>query len=208
MMRGASPLQNGPTSTLPAYVAAQGRDDLSVGTILITPQNSGAVAARVVWGGTDTLGGHSTVTATRTATTEKDEEVAALTADLVGSSSEDVVSRVAAHGIRFIVVAPASDSETDAARALRLSAETALDQRDDLDVVGETPKGSLWRVSTEVADRPDAPSDVQRLSALVALVQLVVFAAALLLSLPTAASRRQARRMPRTVGPRAREEER
>ena len=208
MLRGASLLQNGPASTLPAYVAAQGRDDLSVGTILITPQNSGAVAARVVWGGSDTIGGHSTITATRTETTDQDEEVAELTADLVTSSSEDVVSRVAAHGIRFIVVAPASDAETDAARALRLSAETALNQRDDLDVVGETPKGSLWRVSTDVADRPAPSAADHRLTVLIALIQLVVFAAALLLSLPTAASRRQARRMPRTVGPRAREEER
>ena len=208
MLRGASPLQNGPVSTLPAYVAAQGRDDMSVGTILITPQNSGAVSARVVWGGSDTLSGHSTITATRTAPTDQDREVAALTADLISSTSEDIVSRVAAHGIRFVVVAPASTTETDAARALRLSAETALNQRDDLDVVGATPKGSLWRVDADVAPRPVPSRTVQQVAVVLAAVQLVVIAAALLLSVPTAASRRQARRMPRTVGPRAREEER
>lgn len=208
MVRGTSSLQNGPASTLPAYVAAQGADDLTVGTILITPQNSGAVAARVVWGGSDTLGGHSTVTATRNEASADDREVAALTADLVSSSSEDVVSRAAALGIRFIVVAPESDAESDAARALRLTAETALNQREDLDVVGATPKGSLWRVSADVTARPGADASDQRLAVAISLIQLVVFAVALLLSLPTAASRRQARRMPRTVGPRAREEER
>ncbi len=208
MMRGTSPLQNGPVSTLPAYVAAQGRDDMTVGTILITPQASGAVAARVVWGGSDTLGGHSTLAATRTAATDQDREVAELTADLIGSTSEDIVGRVAAHGIQFVVVAPESDTETDAARALRLSAQTALDQRDDLDAVGATPKGSLWRVDAAVADRPSPSGAAHRLAVALAAVQLVVIAVALLLSVPTAASRRQARRMPRTVGPRAREEER
>ncbi|QEW00602.1 glycosyltransferase family 2 protein [Microbacterium caowuchunii] len=208
MMRDASMLRNGPSSTLPAYVAAQGRDDLSVGTILITPLDSGAAAARVVWGGSETIAGQSTVAETRTVPDAQDEEVAELTADLVTATSDDIVSRVAAHGIRFIVLAPASDSETDAARALRLSAETALDQRDQLDTVGVTPKGTLWRVSADVADRPGPSAADRQLAVLIALIQLVVVAAALLLSVPTASSRRQARRMPRTVGPRAREEER
>ncbi|MCC4907829.1 glycosyltransferase [Microbacterium sp. cx-59] len=208
MLRGTALLQNGPSTTLPAYVAAQGADDLSVGTILITPQNSGAVAARVVWGGSDTLGGHSTLTATRPAPTEDDREVAALTADLVSASSEDVVRRAAALGIQFVVVAPESATESDAARALRLTAETALNERSDLDAVGPTPKGTLWRISTDVADRPGASAADDRLTLAISLIQFVVFAVALLLSVPTAASRRQARRMPRTVGPRAREEER
>ncbi|WP_159502504.1 glycosyltransferase [Microbacterium sp. 18062] len=208
MVRGTALLQNGPVSTLPAYVAAQGRDDQSVGTIIITPQDSGAVAARVVWGGSDTLGGHSTVSATRTAPTAQDEEVAALTADLITSTSQDVVSRVAAHGIRFVVLAAGTDSETDAARAMRLSAETALDQREELDDGGDTPKGSLWRISADAADRPGASAAEHRVAIGIGAVQLVVVAVAVLLSLPTAASRRQARRTPRTVGPRAREEER
>ncbi len=207
MGRGQSELQSGSPSTLPAYVAAQGRDDSSVGTIVLSPLADGSVAAQVVWGGSETLSGASTLDATRSVASASDQEVAELTADLVTSTSEDVVARVAAAGIRFIVVAPETSDESDAARALRLSAQTALDQRDDLDVVGATPKGTLWRVTTDVAERPAPSAELVRQGWAVAAVQLVVVAIALLLSFPTAASRREARRTPRTVGPRSREEQ-
>ncbi|MEV7693139.1 glycosyltransferase [Microbacterium sp. NPDC089189] len=207
-LRDASLLQNGPAATLPAYVAAQGRDDQSVGTIVLSPQGDGSIATRVVWGGSDSLGGQSTLTSTRLEPTDADREVAALTADLVTSTSDDIVARVAAHGISFVVIAPAVEGESDAARAVRLSAGTALDQRRDLDDVGTTPKGELWRVTSDVAARPVPTASDHRLTVGIAAVQLVTVAVALLLSFPTAASRRQARRTPRAVGPRAREEQR
>ena len=67
--------------------------------------------------------------------------------------------------------------------------------------MGETAKGSLWRVTTDVADRPGVAASVHATAALVATVQLAVLGAALLLALPTAASRREARQTPRVVGP-------
>ena len=73
--------------------------------------------------------------------------------------------------------------------------------RDTLDAVGETTKGTLWRVTTEVSARPAVEASVHATAAIVATVQLVVMASALLLALPTAASRREARRTPRVVGP-------
>ena len=84
---------------------------------------------------------------------------------------------------------------------MRLSVTTSLDQRDTLDSVGETAKGTLWRVTTEVAARPSVPAAVHVTASLVAGAQLAVLAAALLLALPTAASRREAKRTPRVVGP-------
>ncbi|MDQ1127906.1 glycosyltransferase family 2 protein [Microbacterium sp. SORGH_AS_0888] len=206
VVRDRAPLQNGPASTLPAYVAAQGRGDAVPGTLVITPLADGSVAARVVWGASDTLNGQSTVLATRTSATPADEEVAQLVADLVTPTAEDAVGRLAERGIRFVVVSPAVDGETDRARALRLTATTALDQRNELDDVGATPKGTLWRVTADVAPRAAAPDP--HLGAVITIVQLLVVAAALLLSVPTATSRRQARRTSRMVGPRAREEER
>ncbi|HBS76232.1 MAG TPA: glycosyl transferase, partial [Microbacterium sp.] len=59
LAREASLLTNGPESTLPAYVAAEGRDDPDVGTILLTPQSDGGLSAEVVWGGSETLGGQT-----------------------------------------------------------------------------------------------------------------------------------------------------
>ncbi len=201
MARGTSLLTNGPMSTLPAYVSAAGREDPDVGTIVITPQNEGGTSSRVVWGGSETLNGQATIISSRTSGTASDQEVATLTANLVTSAADDVVGQLAALGVSFVLLAPSTPPESEVARAFRLSAATALDQRDGLDAVGETDKGVLWRVTQDVEPRPDAPAAVTDLARGIALVQVAAVAVALLLAIPTAASRRQARRSPRVVGP-------
>lgn len=196
--RGATFLTNGPASTLPAYVAAEGRDDPDVGTLVLTPQNAGGVAADVVWGGSETLGGQTALVSTATRPTPADETLANLSADLVSASAGDAVAGVAAEGIGFVLLAPAPDPESDGARAFRLSAQTALDQRDGLDAVGVTPKGTLWRVTVPVADRDEA--SVRERARWIAFAQAAAFAIALLLAVPTAGARRAAQRSPRVVG--------
>ncbi|MFH8250764.1 glycosyltransferase [Microbacterium sp. B2969] len=196
--RGATFLTLGPASTLPAYVAAEGRDDPDVGTLVLTPQNAGGVAAEVVWGGSETLGGQTTIVSTRTEASAQDRRLANLSADLVTASAGDAVTDAAADGIGFVLLAPAADPESDAARSFRLSAQTALDQRDDLDAVGVTPKGALWRVTVPIAPRAEA-ADPQR-TRWIAFGQLAAVAVALLLALPTAGARRAAQRTPRVVG--------
>lgn len=197
-VRGESTLTSGPASTLPAYVAAEGRDDPDIGTLVLTPQSAGGVAAEVVWGGSETIGGQATIVSTATEATPADVELANLAVDLVGASAVDAVAGVAAEGIGFVLLAPTPQPETDSARAFRLSAETALDQRDGLDAVGVTPKGTLWRVTVPTAERPEASTG--ELGGWIAAAQLAVFAVALLLAVPTAAARRAAQRTPRVVG--------
>ncbi|MFE5409099.1 glycosyltransferase [Microbacterium sp. NPDC056569] len=199
--RGAATIANGPASTLPAFVAAEGREDPDVGTIVLTPQADGGVAAQVVWGASETIGGQSTLLSTRTVPTAQDEELAVFAADLVTPSSEDVVAQLAARGIGFILLAPATPPETDAARTTRLSAMTALGQRDTLVVVGDTAKGELWRVVDDIAPRPEEAASVSVLGRWVAFGQIAIFGIALLLAVPTATSIREARRTPRVVGP-------
>lgn len=201
MTRRTATIANGPESTLPAFVAAQGRDDPDVGTIVLTPQAAGGVSATVVWGASETLGGQTTMLATRTRPTPQDAVVAELAADLVTSSADDVVAGLSEVGISFILLAPAMPTESDAARTMRLSASTALNQRDTLDSVGDTAKGELWRVIGEVAPRPQEAASVVGIARLIAIGQLIVLGIALLLAVPTAASRREARRTPRVVGP-------
>ncbi|WP_345801905.1 glycosyltransferase [Microbacterium sp. AZCO] len=196
--RGATFLTNGPASTLPAYVAAEGRDDPDVGTLVLTPQNQGGVATAVVWGGSETLGGQTTIVSTRTEASAEDRALANLAADLVTASAGDAITEAASEGIEFVLLAPAADPESDAARSFRLSAQTALDQRDGLDAVGTTPKGALWRVTVDTAPRPVA-SDAE-LTRWIAFGQLAVVAIALLLAIPTVAARRAAQRTPRVVG--------
>ena len=163
------------------------------------------MSSEVVWGGSETLDGQSTVVSTATVATTQDVAIAELTADLVTSSADDVVARLADAGIRFVLLAPAPAPESDAARALRLEASTSMNQRDTLDAVGDTVKGSLWRVTSDVADRPGVPTAVHAIARLIAVVQLIVVGIAILLALPTATSRRAARRTPRVVGPHWRE---
>lgn len=197
---GRSTLVNGPVSTLPAFVAAEGRGSLDLGTIVLDPRADG-LRVDVVWGGSATLSGQSTLQATRTSPTPEDLELADLAADLVTPSSDDVVSRLAAHGIAFVLLESAPAGEDDVIRGTRLGAATSLDQRDSLDPVGETSRGDLWRVNAEVTPRPELDAHRLGLQRLVAASSLGVLLVALLLAVPTAASRRTARRTPRIVGP-------
>ena len=114
-----------------------------------------AVGARSCGAGARPSAGRRRSSSTRTEPTAQDVELAELAADLVTSSAEDVVAQLADWGISFVLLAPAAPPESDAARTMRLSASTAIDQRETLDAVGDTAKGTLWRVTSDVADRAD-----------------------------------------------------
>lgn len=193
-------LTNGPVSTLPAFIAAEGRGSLAVGTLVLDPRADG-LRVQVVWGGSATLSGQSTLEATRTSADEQDRELAALAVDLVSPSTDDAVARLAARGIGFVLLEPAAPSQGDVALGDRLGAATSLDQRDLLDRVGATSRGDLWRVNTDVVPRAALDDHREGLQRLVTLGSLAVLIVALLLAVPTAASRRIARRTPRIVGP-------
>jgi len=197
--RDEATLANGPDSTLPAYVDAEGRGDPRTATFVLTAQSRGGIAAEVVWGASATLGGQTTLQSVRSGTTPGDEATATTTADLVTGSAGDVVERLAAQGIGYVLLASAAEGETDAARATRLAAKASLDRRGDLESVGDTGKGELWFVSGDVVPRsPTAAEEAQAWRG--GALQLGVVVVALLLALPTAATIRQARREPRIVG--------
>ncbi len=193
-------------ATLPAYVAAQARAGEPAGTLVITTLGERELAARVVWGGSDTLLSRPTVRSTALEPSAGDRELGQVAVDLVSSTDPDAVARAAGHGIGYIVLAPAPADRADAARVSQLAAAATLDQRPTLESVGDTPKGSLWRVTGEVAPRPAPPPATAGWATLIALVQAAVMVAALLLAVPTGATRRQARRVSRIVGPRPRED--
>ncbi|MEV7767470.1 glycosyltransferase [Microbacterium sp. NPDC086615] len=195
-----SVLTNGPTSTLPAFVAAEGRGSTAIGTIVLDPRADG-LRVDVVWGGSATVGGQSTVQATRIEAQPADRELAALAADLTTPSSDDVIERLGERGIGFVLLQSASAGENDVIRGARLASATSLDQRDALDGVGTTSRGDLWRVTASVQPRPPLDDHQARVQSLVTFGSLGVLLVALLLAVPTSASRRVARRTPRIVGP-------
>ncbi len=196
-LRGATPLTNGPASSLPAFVAAEGRADPSIGTIVVTPLADGSASATVVWGASETLGGQTTLASARVTATPGDDRLAQLTADLVVPSAVDIASELGREGVAFVLLAPPASPPSGAATAFASRAEAAIDERAGFESVGETGRGLLWRVASDVeAPQPVAPV----MAAWTGAVQAAVFAIALLLAIPTRSSRQEARRRPRVVG--------
>jgi len=198
--RDASPLADGPTSTLPAYVGAQAGTTPDLGTLVLTPREDGSLAASAVWGESATLGGQSTLGATATEVSDSDRRLAELAGDLVSSAGDGPTEALREAGLRFVLLAGGADGVPDAERSTRFAAAAALDQRAGFVRVGETPRGTLWRLDAEPAPR-EGLSAAEAAAATTALTaQLAALAIALLLAVPTRATRRAARALPRVVG--------
>ena len=194
---GRSELTDGPTSTLPAYVAAQAGPDRPIGTLVLTPQNDGGLSANVAWGASETLGSQTTLLST--ATTIQGTDITTLAVDLLSARDFDAADALREVGISYVLLAQVDD-EVDRARTLRTSAVTSLNQRAGFVQAGETDRGVLWRLKGDVSARPVLTAGESATARLVITLQLVVVFAALLLSIPTRASRRAARAQSRIVG--------
>ena len=194
---GHSALRDGPESTLPAFVAAQSTAEHERATLVLTPLNDGSLSARVVWGSSDTLSAQTTMLSTATVA---DDELAVVAVDLLSARDFDASGTLAVDGISFVLLAE-TPGETDRARTLRGSAVTAIDQRAGFVKAGQTQRGTLWRIESEtIADRPALSDTQQATMRAVTGAQLLVVLAAILLSIPTRASRRAARSRSRIVG--------
>ena len=77
---------------------------------------------------------------------------------------------------------------------------TSLDQRAGFVQAGSTDRGVLYRLEAEASPRDPLSSAQQATARLVVTTQIVLVLAALLLSVPTRASRRAARARSRIVG--------
>ncbi|MGO1848233.1 glycosyltransferase [Microbacterium sp.] len=197
--RDDAALTNGPTSTLPAYVGAEAAGDADVGTLIIAARDDGSVAARVVWGESETLGGQSTLEATDVVISDDDRRIAELTGDLVSGTSADAAAQLGEFGLRFVLLADGGDL-SDAARSTSLEAVTAIDQRDGFARVGQTARGMLWRLDADPEARQGLTTAERATAGGVLTAQAAILLAAILLSVPTGASRRAARGMPTVLG--------
>lgn len=205
--RSDSALANGPISTLPAYVGAESDAGDEVGTLILSPREDGSVATRVVWGESETLGGQSTLEATDVSVSDDDRAVAGLAGDLVSSSNKEATETLRGMGLRFVLLSSGSDDLSDAERNRRLTAVTSIDQRDGFTRVGQTARGVLWRLEEDPEPREGLSAGQTAVATTTTLVQGIALLAAILLSVPTGQTRRQARAMPRVIG-RGYEEER
>jgi GT2 family glycosyltransferase len=211
---GTSDVVAGSGRTLPAYVDAAAGEDPSVGTLRITPLEDGSVAVRFLPGRGDVLDGQSTIMRTGDPTAEADARIAQLAGNLVSRSGLDTAPELASLGVDFVLLSTepadiAALADADATelaeedvrgpRDLAADAIAALTANPAVDYVGPTDAGELWR-NVAVADRPAPAAADPFWSRAVPVAWAVVFLVALLVAVPTSASREAARRRPRTVG--------
>jgi GT2 family glycosyltransferase len=189
--------------TLPAYVAAAASTDPSLATLIVTPQPDGGVSARIVRGVGDTLDNQSTILTTGEELTSNDEQVTVLAGNLISLGGYDPAPTLSALSVQYVLLSPAAvmpgSPQSPEATTTSSRASAALDSSSVLSHIGPTDRGTLWRFDGETdaaaASGPDSP-----FSTPVLIGWAIVFGFALLLSVPTAASRRAAEESPRTLG--------
>lgn len=194
---GNAEVRNASTSTLPALVVAQAASEPDRATLVLTPDNDGALGVRVIWGASETLGAQTTMLST--ATTPQGADVANDAVDLLSARDFEAAEALAERGVSFVLLVQTPD-ENDRARNMHDDAVTAIDERSGFVKAGETAHGVLWSVDVPIADRAQPGDTAHTIGRIVGLVQLIVVLAALLLAIPTRASRRAARSRPRVVG--------
>lgn len=192
--RGDMLLQNGPVTTLPAFVAADTRGDLSRATLRLTARGEEQLTLRTVWGSSDALGAQSTLV--NTATVPVGDDIADLVVLLIAETGEDVTDELVGHGIHYVLL---ETQDNPGAQALFVQASSALNQHAGLVRVGETDRGTLWRVRAEAVPVGLDAAEQARSRQITAGI-LTVLGVTLLLSVPTPASLRQARTQSRELG--------
>lgn len=165
---------------LPAFVNAQAVTETHLGTLELTAQADGSLAAVVHRGSGTTLDEQSTLAATDPAEIEAD--LATLVANIGARSGFDASEALQKAGISFVLI---PEAQPGAAAATRTRAADALDSNPQFVAIGETAFGFLWRYVGEV-DAPEQPT-VQPLQLI---VLGLVFGAAAVLAIPTGTRRR------------------
>ena len=165
---------------LPAFVTAQSVTRPGIGTLELTAQSDGSLAATVHRGAGTALDEQSTLTAT--SVEPIDADLALLVGNLAARSGFDAAEALDGAGISFILI---PEVEPGTAAATRTRAADALDSSDQFTAIGETVFGSLWRYTGTVTDAVEQPAPALQL-----VVFGLVFGAAVLLAIPTATRRR------------------
>ena len=178
----------------PAYVSAQATNSPAIGTIVLTAQPDGGVAASLERGLGRTLASESTIVNTASSSSDALTTFGDLAGNLVSTSGSDSNNELRAVGVGFVLLSapqttPSGDLTGDAQDA-SARASAALHANPSLQEVGVTDSGLLWRVpevdTTVVADLQPSAS-VEPLRSVVIGSQLLVLVLTILLAIPTGA---------------------
>lgn len=182
---GTSDVAKSDARLLPALVTAEAAAHPGVGTLVLDPQQDGSVAAVIDRGLGTTLDETSTLWSTRRSVDDSARTLATLAGNLSSRSGFDAVPALGTFRVEFVLLPAAEGGAT----AVRQRLAESLDATPALSPVGETPVGTLWRV-TSYAGAPDPGTGLTRQAVGILIAQGLVIALALLLAIPTARRRR------------------
>jgi GT2 family glycosyltransferase len=188
---GSSDVQSGSTRQLPALVEARADAEPGIGTLVLTAQRDGSLAATIARDAGTTLDETSTLVHTRPDLREQDAALADLAGNLASRSGFDPEPALQEFRIAFVVVPEVGDAATGPQAATRQRTTEALDAVAVLTPTGKTP---LWEYGglDEGTGSAAAPTVIERS---VPLAQGAVFLIALLLAIPTSRRRRAVREL-------------
>ena len=170
---------------LPAYVTAKAQADPRTGTLRLTPQSDGSLAAQLLHGSGDALDDQSTLSSTSRVLSAEQKKLATLAGNLASTSGLNETALLKHFGVSFVLLKTTAGEGLSKDSLTQLRAETALNANPLLTQVASTDGSELWSVPKQVASVP-VPADAGGWLRLVVLVALgVVFLITVLLALPT-----------------------
>jgi len=189
VVAAAQPVVHPGSRVLPAIVEAESADRPQLGTLVLAAQPDGSLAVTVERGPGTALNAFRSLdaTAARGEPSEEELRLAELAGNLASFGAVDATAEFEQRGIAFLLVPPASGSAAPGAQRL----VEALDASPQLEPVGETEAGVLWRASVERTEPEPGPA-LGALARTVLGVQAGLLAITLLLAIPTGPRRRVA----------------
>ncbi|WP_243063544.1 glycosyltransferase [Humibacter sp. RRB41] len=175
----------GAGAVLPAYVTARAQTDPRTGTLRLSPQEDGSLAAQLLHGAGDSLDDQSTLSSTSTVLSPDEKKLATLAGNLASTSGMNDSALLKHFGVSFVLLQTTAGEGLSQDSATQQRAETALDANALLTQVASTDDSMLWSVPKQTSSVP-VPADAGGWQRLLVLIVLgVVFGITVLLALPT-----------------------
>jgi hypothetical protein len=186
---GSIAVTGGNGRLLPAFVTAEAATSPRLGTLQLTGEPGGAIAATVQRGAGTTLDARTTLDTTNTTTSDADARLATLAGNISSRSGFDVAAELNALQLPFVLVPHSTDP---AAAASRARITDALNGNRILTPVGDTATGYLWHfdaIAPGAAPGGPGPSETP-LGVGILAGQAIVVGLTVLLAVPTPRRRR------------------
>jgi GT2 family glycosyltransferase len=176
-------------TVLPAYVVAEGSSRPNLGTLVLTPQSDGAIAASVQRGVGNSMDDQSTYAATVPAVGSSRKSLLTLAGNLAARSGLDSSELLRSDHIGFVLL---SASPANGGVAVHERAQDALNGNRLFTPVGSTSNGLLWRYTAlPTAGLASANPDGGAVRTGILSGLGVIFLITVLLAIPLRGSRRR-----------------